>query len=221
MARYSQKVVERASTRKSYVNGWYRVRCTQAKRQEPHEESGNHRGDLNFAPLRKDDTEAKPGMRFFITYPLENEDIPNHEAPETEWQTIPLVQALFPKECPLFPRTDKKTQKLMFKGKVADKANTKELTEEASIACLDKLVALEKDPEPYVGKECYLQVYYKEGNDYPQLGKFCTELPAGETLVPEDEWMGVVKSKTNGKGGRATPAKGGSKKKKKGGKFRR
>jgi hypothetical protein len=213
MARYSKAVVERAKSRRGYVNGWYHIRCTNAKKQEPHEESGNLRSDLTFAPLRKDGTEGKPGIRHFMTYPLENPNIAGHEAPQTEGMTIPIVQALFPKECPLYPRTDTKTKKLMYKGKAIEKDNIETCREEAATTCLDKLDKLEMDPEPFVGKECYAKVFYQDGSDFPKLGTFMAELPAGAVLVDEKEWFGMVKSASKA----AAPALGKTKGKSSGG----
>jgi len=217
MGRYSEEVVKKASERRNLAIGFYKFRCVQALRQPPNEESGNLRGQYTWAPLKKDGSEGRPTVRDYMTYPLKNDKFPGHEEPNTTGLTVPIVQAAFPKECPLYPRTDKDTKKLMYKGKVIDKSEEETAREEAAKLSLDKLDALEPDPQPMVGREAYAKVTYEEGNDFPKLRNWCAELPPGTTLVPEDQWMAAVK--TSSKKGDGLPASeaasGGAKKKSK------
>jgi hypothetical protein len=217
MGRYSEEVVKKASERRNLAVGFYKFKCVQAMRQPPNEESGNMRGMFVWAPLKKDGSEGRPTVRDYMTYPLRNEKFPGHQEPNTTGLTVPVVQAAFPKECPLYPRTDKDTKKLMYKGKVISKDEEESAREEAGRAALDKLDALELDPTPMVGKEVYAKITYEDGNDFPKMRNFCVELPAGTTLVPEDQWMAAVK--TGGSKKDSLPAakssSGGGKKKSK------
>jgi hypothetical protein len=195
-------------------DGWYCF-LTRLPVQRKVIENGNYAGciaiDVPIAPLKKEadpTSVVKKGgpTKDGTILPIDNPDYPNHEAPA--WaigMAAQFLHALFDeKELPRPPRKDKKTGKLLYKGRPIKPENEEKCADEASDALGDLCAGLADDgPEgEKFRKELANRIFFgkvgfrdkDESKKWKNVLERAESLPDKETLVDLSDTKAV---KTN------------------------
>lgn len=198
MARYSQDTIKKALERRNQkltAGMIVKIRCIAAATKTPKEPNYNLSHELAWALVKDNGETSNVKVRQWVTFPLINEEVKDHAAPDTAGMVIPQVQALWPEECPLYPRRDPKTKEMMYKGEAIEPSSEEDAASEAADACMEFIDALERDPSKWEGREAYAKIYYQKDkqtqivSDFPSLGNWQAELREGQTTQPEDKWF--------------------------------
>jgi len=183
---FSNDDVKRNAAVDRLAEGWYRFVIDRA--QTSVAESGTFQIVTNNAPLEDPedgDSRVGPSIRNSLTIPLANPEVEGHKAPNT----LGICQSFFcalSKEHPRFPRKDKESGLLLFRGEEIEREEVAEKREEVVGLVHETLSNLWQDPEQLVDEAFFGEVIHN--GDYANIKKVVAELPEGAELVPPGQF---------------------------------
>lgn len=193
---YNEQDVKRESADTALSPGAYKMVVDGATCKA--NDNGDAVVNLRVSPLDPEDgeTRRRPNLFHRMVLPLRNEEVPDHVPPDWAKRTSQeLLCALFPEEIPLPPqRIDGSWQ---FAGEEIDPSEVEEKREEATEALMRKCAEVAENPAILKDYTFFAKVVHREGG-FVNLTKIGTDLPAGETLVPLDQFTSRVSRQASG-----------------------
>lgn len=182
------------SANKRAARGKHAVIVTDARRHTPAKED-NHDIMIRFQYKIMGDPEDGNSAKGFpittwVTTLLDNGDFADHRAPQRAAQdSCTLLGALYPEDCAPWPRWDKDTGMLMYKGQPINKIDEKLMRKEANSAAMDKYLEIYGDEgemlHTVVGRMMYVDLDYDKESGLPRFKECHAELPDDWELSTE------------------------------------
>jgi hypothetical protein len=218
----SDTEIAKMVARQEYALGWMQVQVEQAALKVVDKEGSVLHGCLQFerrvTPLaiEGDPTSGRKPLLFdSFTIPLPNLEIPGHKPPSwTIGFAVSAMHAMFPEECPLFPR--RVDGVLAYDGEEISAEQEAACRVKAGKAVMRKIKELMAEPDAMIGQVYYAElaesVSKKDGKTYRNLSNHSPELPEGETLLQgkalyEETEVVVEEPKKAAKGAKAPAGK--------------
>jgi hypothetical protein len=127
-------------------------------------------------------------IRTWLTFPLNNLSVDGHEAPEYSGNmACNLLSAIYPEEVFAFPRVERGTGQMIYRGEVIDRDTERSCRHEAVKSCVDKSIELwGEEGEGLAALVCervFAELFYKKDSpDFPSLRNYHTECPGDWVL---------------------------------------
>lgn len=181
----NKDLVSRFAQKRQLPEGWHCLLITQAVAEVS---KANHcMITCTIRALGKPgdpDSKVGPSIRHRLVLPIQNEDVSDHEPPNTEGMVRKRLQAMgF--DLPNFPRRDSESKELVFGSEIIDASEEMEKREETVLKTLELCEKLYANPEELEGYSFFGYVVVE--GDFNDIKAFVAELPEGEKCVPASE----------------------------------
>ena len=218
MGRYTADQIKKtlANRNRKLALGNYRLRLIGAVQNDPSEPKYNMSHKLVFALCKVDGEMTNTKVSNYVTWPFVNPEVDGHKVPNTDGLVIPVVQAFFPEECPLYPARNFETKQLEYQGEAISPEDEEACATEAATMAWDKMDTLLDSPESWPvnvddgSRDIYAQVYYQKDKDTGEISNWASiRYPKAEAStgkyapVADDAWYSDA---ANGSGGKKAAA---------------
>ena len=147
--------------------------------------------NMQLAPLRNPDdqtTQTGPMVRHNLVMPWKNPNEPTHEPPNTSGLCLSFCRAIYGNEVPKFPFKDsKRGGRWFYQDREVNEQDIDDLRKEVGLIVSTKLLEFWRNPELLSGHRIF--GYTKHEGDFTSLDKVAYELPKGQQLAHEKEFV--------------------------------
>jgi hypothetical protein len=198
------------------AKGYHALLVIAAERHQS-EKNDNIMGKLTMKILTDpEDGNSVKGMPIstWLTFPVKNLDVEGHKV--ENWMprmACDAMSAFFPGEVFAFPRAERGTGKLLYKGEYIDREDERECRKEALLSCVAKTQEVwgeegENLGPSFVNERIFAELYYDKKNpDFPSLRNFNATCPEDWELSTEVIQLDVEDEKKTKKAAKKKTAK--------------